>query len=148
MSRLHATCVAIEGRGVLLRGRSGSGKSDLALRLIDGGAVLVSDDYTEVIEEDGHLVASPPLAIEGMLEVRGIGVVRVPFLARAVLTLVVELVSAGQVPRMPEPETVCVADRSGIGVPLLRLDPFQASAEAKVRLAVRTPMAAAGRADG
>ena len=67
---LHATCVAINDQGVLLVGPSGVGKSDLALRLIDGGAELVSDDQTKVCLEKGKLLASPPDKLAGMLEIR------------------------------------------------------------------------------
>ena len=72
---VHASTVAIEGRAVLIAGRSGSGKSDLALRLIDRGAVLVSDDYTFVRRADGRLLASPPDTIAGRIELRGVGIV-------------------------------------------------------------------------
>ncbi len=74
---VHATAVAIEGEAVLLRGPSGSGKSDLALRLIDGGAQLVADDQTLLRRAGGRVLASAPPAIAGLLEVRGVGVVRV-----------------------------------------------------------------------
>jgi serine kinase of HPr protein (carbohydrate metabolism regulator) len=57
---VHATCVAIDGRGILIRGRSGAGKSDLALRLIDRGARLVSDDYTILAASGGRLRAAAP----------------------------------------------------------------------------------------
>src|SRR5437763_620964 len=79
MSRtVRGTSIAIGGRGVLLRGESGSGKSDLALRLIDRGAVLVSDDYTQVRAEHGRRIASAPGAIAGKSEVRGVGIATFP----------------------------------------------------------------------
>src|SRR3546814_17418763 len=80
MLRVHATCIAIDGRGILLRGPSGSGKSDLALRLIDGGALLVADDQVILTEADGELTASAPATTAGRMEVRGIGVVDMPHL--------------------------------------------------------------------
>jgi HPr kinase/phosphorylase len=135
MTTVHATCVAVDGTGVLLRGASGAGKSDLALRLIDAGAVLVSDDYTRLEALDGALMASAPETIRGLLEVRGLGVVRVPCQAAAPLGLIVDLVAPETVERLPEPEAEAVA--GGIAVRRVRLAPFEASAAAKVRLAVR-----------
>lgn len=130
---VHATCVAIGGRAILLRGPSGAGKSDLALRLIDGGAVLVADDQTR-LERDGGLVrASPPATIAGLLEVRGLGLVRLPYLSGVTLELVVDLVSASQVERLPEAD---VLELLGVAVRRLALAPFEVSAGAKVRLAV------------
>src|SRR3546814_17295142 len=74
---LHVSCVAKDGRAILIAGRSGAGKSDLALRLIDRGAVLVSDDYTVVRRVSGKLLAAAPRNIEGQMEVRGVGLVKV-----------------------------------------------------------------------
>ena len=74
MEQIHATCVDIEGAGVLLLGPSASGKSDLALRLMDGGARLVADDRVDLALEDGRLVASAPKDIASRIEVRGLGI--------------------------------------------------------------------------
>jgi serine kinase of HPr protein (carbohydrate metabolism regulator) len=134
MSLVHATCVALAGRGLLLRGPSGGGKSDLALRLIDGGALLVSDDQTRLERQGETLLAAPPATIAGLLEVRGLGLVRLPYLTEVPLHLVVDLVPAAEVERLPEPDTV---ELLGLAVRRLRLAPFEASATAKVRLAVR-----------
>jgi serine kinase of HPr protein (carbohydrate metabolism regulator) len=134
MAKVPGTCVAIEDRGVLLQGPSGAGKSDLALRLIEGGARLVSDDYTEIRRDRGTLLATAPEAIRGLIEVRGIGIVRLDAQDAVPLVAVVELTAAEQVPRMPETES---RDILGIALPLFRLAPFEASAPAKVRLAVR-----------
>ncbi len=136
MLLVHGTTIDIEGRAVLIRGPSGSGKSDLALRLIDRGAVLVADDQTELAVADGRLVACPPAAIAGLLEVRGIGILRLPHRARAPLALVVDLVAPAEVERLPEPET---APLLGQDVALVRLAAFEASTPAKVRLAVLSP---------
>ena len=76
---LHASCVAIRGRGVLLTGPSGAGKSDLALRLIDRGAVLVGDDGVVIEARDGRLHARPGPNIEGQMEVRGLGILALPW---------------------------------------------------------------------
>ena len=100
--RIHATCVSIGGRGVLLRGPSGSGKSDLALRLIDRGASLVSDDTT-IVELTGHAapLLRPVEKFEGVIEVRGLGPCRVRHAAAAPLSLICRLGSRPA--RLPAP---------------------------------------------
>lgn len=131
---VHGTCVAIDGVGVLIQGESGSGKSDLALRLIDGGARLIADDQVELVARRNRLFAAAPPSISGRMEVRGLGIVTVPTAVDAALALVVELVPPGLVERMPKS---LAWDYAGIRIPLIRLTPFEASAAAKVRLAVR-----------
>jgi serine kinase of HPr protein (carbohydrate metabolism regulator) len=133
MIRIHGTSVALGGDGILLEGPSGSGKSDLALRLIDGGARLVADDQTEVSLLQGELRLSAPTAIAGRIEVRGIGILSVPSVASVPLRLVVALVPPGQVERLPEPQFCTLLGRS---VPRVTLAPFEASAPAKLRVAV------------
>lgn len=135
---VHATCIAVpdpEGgwSGLLLRGAPGSGKSDLALRLLDGGARLVADDQTELRRIDGALVACAPVALAGKIEVRGIGIMDVPWLESVAVTLVCDLVNGGEVARLPEPRHVTIAD---VALPLLAVAPFEASAAAKLRLGV------------
>lgn len=134
METVHATTIAIDGAGVMLRGPSASGKSDLALRLIDRGARLVADDRTVLALRDGGVQASAPPEIEGRMEVRGFGIVHMPGAGPATLRLVVDLVQAAEIERMPPGESAALL---GVPVPVLRLDPFEASADAKVRLAVR-----------
>lgn len=131
---VHGTCVAVGGRGVLLRGRSGAGKSDLALRMIADGARLVADDQVVVRVAARRLIASAPDALRGLLEVRGIGIVPMKTISRAPLSLVVDLVAADAVPRLPDPSSVRIA---GIDVPAIALSPFEPSAVLKVRLALR-----------
>ncbi len=134
MERINATCIEIDGKGVLLRGPSGSGKSDLALRLIDTGASLVADDYTEVEVAGGRLLAAAPEPIKGLLEVRGVGVARAECPDRAELALVVDLVAADRVERLPGES---FEDILGVAVRQVALAPFEASAAAKVRVALR-----------
>ncbi len=129
---LHASTVAIDGRAVLIEGRSGSGKSDLALRLIDRGATLVSDDYTLVVRRDGALRAKAPATIAGKMEVRGIGIVTMPAVEDVPVALIVRL--DGEVMRMPERRLRRVA---GVAVREIALDPFTASAAIKVELALK-----------
>lgn len=133
MALVHATSVALGGQGLLLLGPSGSGKSDLALRLIDGGAVLISDDQVDIAHEDGRLVASPPPPIAGLIEARGIGLLRLPYRTKVPLVLAVELVAKALIERLPDPAAwTC----DGGQLPLLRLAPFEASTPAKLRLAL------------
>ena len=134
MQPIHATCVVLADTAVLLRGPSGCGKSDLALRLIDRGARLIADDRVALVAVAGQLVAQAPLAIAGLLEVRGLGPVPVPWVAEATVGLAVDLVPSDAVERMPEPAYACYHE---IRVPLLALDPFAASTPAKLRLAAR-----------
>jgi HPr kinase/phosphorylase len=143
MIRVHGTCVAIDGEGVLLRGRPGSGKSDLALRLIDGGALLVADDQTELSRRGDAIAAAAPEAIAGRIEIRGVGILACPSVATAPLRLVVDLVGADEVERLPEAQNCRYLGRS---VPLLRLAAFEASTPAKIRLALAATAPAAGAA--
>jgi HPr kinase/phosphorylase len=137
MTTVHATCVAIDGLGILLRGPSGSGKSDLALRLIDEGAQLVSDDYTMLETRGGHLIATAPESIKGMLEVRGLGIMPVPAKPRVVIGLIIDLVTDAPIERLPEPDAVTIDGTGALPIPRVRIAPLEASAAAKVRLAAR-----------
>ncbi len=130
---VHGTCVELFGLAVLLRGPSGSGKSDLALRLIDGGARLVADDQVLLTAETGRIRATAPTRFTGRIEVRGVGIVQVATIEAAPVALVVDLVAPADVPRLPEPNECRLA---GITLPSIALAPFEASAAAKVRLAV------------
>lgn len=134
MILVHGTCVDVAGVGVLLRGPPGSGKSDLALRLIDGGARLIADDHVEVEAADGILRTAPPATIAGLIEVRGVGLMRVPWQAEGRLDLVIDLVPEGEIERLPEAEA---CRYEGIEVARMALSAFEASACSKVRLAAR-----------
>ncbi|MBR9971982.1 HPr kinase/phosphorylase [Magnetospirillum sulfuroxidans] len=133
MQLVHATSIEIDGHAVLIRGPSGCGKSDLALRLIDGGAMLVADDQTEISAENSRLFASSPATISGIMEVRGLGIVRLPHRDRVPVALVVDLIAAKDVERLPEP---AMAGFLGLRVPRVALAAFESSTPAKVRLAV------------
>jgi HPr kinase/phosphorylase len=136
--RIHATAIAIateQGfRAMLLRGRSGSGKSDLALRLIDAGARLVTDDQSVLSRRGDAIVVSPPARISGLLEVRGIGIMRVEALAEAPVMLIVDLVAPEQIDRLPERRRETIL---GLALPVIAVAPFETSAAAKLRLALR-----------
>ncbi|MFN0043456.1 MAG: HPr kinase/phosphorylase [Alphaproteobacteria bacterium] len=133
VAQIHATAIAWRGRAVLLRGPSGSGKSDLALRLVAAGWRLVADDRCDLSVGAGRLIVSPPRALAGLIEARGVGIVRVPARARAAVALVVDLVPSAAVPRFPAPAMVRYL---GIAVPRLRLAGFEASAPAKLGAAL------------
>lgn len=140
---IHGTCVAIGRRGVLLRGRSGAGKSDLALRLIADGARLVADDQVLLHRVAAKVIASSPKSLRGLIEVRGVGIVPVPTSPSVELRLIVDLVAPGAVPRLPEPALVTMA---GLAIPVVSIAPFEASAPLKVRLALRFGAGSTGRA--
>lgn len=129
METLHATCVAIFGRGVLLLGGSGAGKSSLALRLIDRGAMLVGDDRICLDMDDG-LFASAPLRLAGLIESRGLGILRLPFRRKARLALAVALETAERLP-----ETECWRWKNQT-LPLVRIDANAADAAQKVERAL------------
>jgi HPr kinase/phosphorylase len=142
---IHATCVAVGGLGVLLIGPPGSGKSDLALRLIDspgiatGGqmltAQLVADDQVRLARVNDALIAAAPDALAGRLEIRGLGIVRMPYLASVKLGLAVQLRAAATIERLPDP-AACRYRALGLSVPEVEIDAMNASAPARVRAAV------------
>ncbi len=132
--RLHATTVAIDGMAVLIEGASGSGKSDLALRLIDRGAILVSDDQTLVVRAGATLLARAPMTIAGRIEVRGIGILAMPYVEDVPVAMLVRL--GGAIERMPERR---VRNIAGVDVREVAIDPFEGSAPIKVELALRNP---------
>lgn len=132
-TQVHASCVALAGNAVLLRGVPGSGKSDLALRLIDAGWALVADDRVDLRRNGETLVAAAPPTIAGKIEVRGVGIVRLDAAPSTPVRLVVDLVQAEAVERFPEPATTEIL---GLSLGLVKLAPFESSAAIKVRLAL------------
>ncbi len=130
----------IAGLGVLLRGPSGIGKSDLALRLLEPCASirarLVADDRFILEKIDGGLVASAPPPLYGMLEVRGLGLIKVDAGKSVPLRLVVDLVAHCKIERMPDFEQSRVL-LEGVELPFLKMHAFDASAPARLKIAVR-----------
>ena len=133
MENIRATAVAVNGKAVLLCGPSGSGKSDLALRLIDRGAQLIADDCVTAVEISGQVMLAPPAAIAGRLELRGAGLAKIDYAADVPLALIVNLIPGGEVERMPEPEEWSIC---GARVPAMKLDGLQPSAPIKVEMAL------------
>lgn len=112
---LHAACVAVNGRGVLILGASGTGKSALALQLIAYGAALVSDDQVSITLQDQQLVADAPLPIRGMIEARGIGLLACPPHGPAPIHLVIDL-DQTESDRLPPRRTLSL---HGLTLPLV-----------------------------
>ena len=129
---LHASAVARDGRAVLIIGPSGSGKSDLSLRLIDRGFTLVSDDQTIVRKDGNRLVASAPPTIAGKLEIRGIGIVEMHHTDNVPVALIVEL--TGDIQRLPDDSRQ--RPILGVMLPLVTIDAMTASAPSKVAVAL------------
>jgi serine kinase of HPr protein (carbohydrate metabolism regulator) len=129
---LHASCVAADGRAVLIVGASGSGKSDLALRLLDRGFTLVSDDRTIVRRDGAKLIASAPATIRGKLEIRGIVIVEMESIDDMPVSLVVELTTDMQ--RLPDDSRERLI--LGAGIPLVNINAMTASAPSKVAVAL------------
>lgn len=129
---LHASCVAKDGRAILISGRSGSGKSDLALRLIDRGAVLVSDDYTVARRVSGRLLARSPDNIAGRMELRGLGILPFPTQSDVPVCLFVDLnLDVVRLPDERAPITI-----AGVPVPVIAVNALEPSAPIKVEVAL------------
>lgn len=142
---IHGTCLAVGEAGVLLLGKPGSGKSDLALRLIDGSgtglsgvarsARLVADDQVGIRKAGKTLIASAPAALAGKLEVRGLGIASVPAQPEATLRLAVRLTPTAEIERLPDLARSRM-EILGIDIPLVLIDPESPSAPARIRAAL------------
>lgn len=130
LKRIHSTSVVIDDNGVLILGDSGSGKSDLALRLIDNGATLISDDISICRKNSNNIYLYCPPEIKGLLEVREIGIITVPFVERIKLRLVVNLKSNNN-ERFPKDSSYRIL---GIKIPIINIEGKNSSAVAKIKV--------------
>lgn len=130
---LHGSAVSLDGNGVLLLGGSGRGKSDLALQMIDRGAILIADDQVRLYREGDRLIAEAPSELAGLIEVRGVGIMRVPH-SKGRLDLVVDLDLDEEETRLPDPMT---ATWHGLDLKKIRINGKSASAIAKIKIALR-----------
>ncbi len=143
LERVHGTAVAVGDRAVLIRGPSGSGKSDLALRclglgtsaIVKDGVKLVADDQVLLKHQGGHLAASAPASLRGKLEIRGLGILEVDAVLEANLVLVADLVREGAIERYPDPWLFVPI--LGVSIPLIRLQPFESSSALKLIAAIQ-----------
>ncbi|WP_448581567.1 HPr kinase/phosphorylase [Thermaurantiacus sp.] len=134
-TRVHATAIATPAGGLLLLGPPGSGKSDLGLRLVEAGSILVADDQVLLAAAADGLVATSPPRLAGLLEVRGIGLVRLPFVRQAPIRLALDLAAPPQ--RLPAPPDGWPRRAfAGVALPVLAFNPFEASAPAKALAAL------------
>ena len=131
--KVHGTSVSIDGDGVLFRGPPGSGKSDLALRMINCGAQLVSDDQVCLTRRNDNIFMSSPPTIRNRMEVRGIGIVNTIAQNEAPLILVLNMLPNNTASRMPIWQLCTFLD---IKVPAVEFAPFEISAHLKVKLAI------------
>ena len=131
--KVHGTSVSIDGDGVLFRGPPGSGKSDLALRMINFGAQLVSDDQVCLTRRNDNIFMSSPPTIRNSLEVRGIGIVNTIVQKEAPLILILNMLPNNVTSRMPVWQLCTFFD---IKVPAVEFAPFEISAHLKVKLAI------------
>ena len=126
---IHATCINLNSKGILLLGDSGAGKSDLALRLITlFSASLVSDDRTDVVRISDKIKAKAPDVLKGLLEVRGVGIVNFEYMEETTVDVVIKLEPEKQ-ERLPEKQYY---ELEGIKLPLFKINPFEVSAPSKV----------------
>lgn len=133
MQNIHASCVVYNGKGILISGKSGSGKSDLCLRMImQKKAKLVADDRVDLYVEDKKIMAKCPQAIEGLLEVRCLGIKSFPFVSNIKIDFMIELSdNLDSLERMPELEFF---EYEKIKIPKYKLYPFENSTLDKIEL--------------
>lgn len=134
---IHANAIAIDGKAVLIMGQSGTGKSDLSLRLIDRGAQLVGDDHCHIVRREGAIYASAPDRLRGKMELRGVGICDMPYLAEAPLALIVRLTANYERYPMDQAQETIV----GVTLPVIRINAYEASAPIKIEWALRQKLA-------
>jgi len=135
MFQLHATAISYHGSGVLIRGPAGIGKSDLALRLIHNGADLIADDRVSLDVSDKKIFLSAPPNIIGLIEIRGIGLIKIKAVRNIPLCLIVDLRQRNEIDRMPEHRKDLIEN---ISVPIVQIDAFECSAPAKIKFFLKS----------
>ena len=130
LKRVHSSAIVLEDNGILIIGDSGSGKSDLALRLIDSGATLISDDITICEKKKNLIYLSAPLETRGLLEVREVGIITVPFVEGIILRMIVKL-EAGGLERIPQKNNYKIF---GQKIPMLTINGKNSSSVVKVKV--------------
>lgn len=128
--RIHGTSVVLGENGLLITGESGSGKSDLALRLIDSGATLISDDLTICMKKETSIHLFSMEKICGLIEIRGIGLMKVPYIENIKLSMIIQLVDK-EIDRLPK---IRKKKLLGLNFPLIKIFSKEASAVAKIKL--------------
>ena len=134
MKLFHGTAVSYNGSGILILGPSGSGKSDLALRLINEGADLIADDQVLIKLVGKALQLSAPDSISGLIEVRGVGIIKIKPVCYIPLSLIVEIKSGAQLERIPIMKKDLIEE---IPIPVIKLDAFEGSAIAKIKILLK-----------
>jgi serine kinase of HPr protein (carbohydrate metabolism regulator) len=133
-TQIHATCVSVHKFGVLIQGPSGIGKSDLALRLINEGSMLIADDRVNLLNRKESLIASAPKQLAGLIEVRGIGILQIKFQTKCSISLVVNLTKTRPSSRLPLSKFTKI---NGIKIPVIKLFPFDPSTTSKLQVALK-----------
>ncbi len=128
---LYANSVNINGSAVLIRGASGCGKSDLSLRLIDKGAILISDDQTIAVKKNGDIILNAPETILGKIEIRGFGILNIDYIKDTALKLIIDLYPINEIERMP---IESYNEILGVKIPILQLNAFEISAVEKINM--------------
>ena len=132
---IHASCVELNHKGILILGDSGSGKSDLCLRLIFyHQAKLVADDRVNIKIESNYINAQAPKNLQGLLEIRGIGISKFDFLEQTTINLVIKLTNK-PLERMPQKSSINILGKM---LPLIKINPFELSAPCKIIIALRS----------
>ena len=135
MASIYATAVFYQDSGILIRGPSGSGKSDLAIRLIEDGANLIADDYVRIDTAGNKILLSPPKNIAGLIEVRGIGIINMESIKDVPLRVIFDLKPTSSINRMPENLTEII---EGISIPVVEISAFECSVLSKIKIFLRT----------
>lgn len=132
--QIHGTSICYKQKGLLFLGKSGNGKSDLALRLIDKGANLIADDQTILTLKNNKIILTCPSEIKSKLEIRGIGIIKMPSIKEHQLDIVFQLKSFREIKRIPNENWRMLLDQK---IPYYEIDPFELSVNAKINFLLK-----------